>query len=78
VDDAHTTPRTLNLPERLTLVRALNRHGLAGVRLPGITSTSVCLGKQFGCPHLCCTTVPKLAPPAVSQPWDVRPAKHAA
>lgn len=79
MDDAHTRPRTLNLPERIELARALQRHALGHVRLPGLTIDGPpCLGKQFGCGCPDCCTPPKQAPDAVIQPWDPRPARHAA
>lgn len=79
MDDAHTRPRRLNLPERIELARALKRHGLGPVRLPGITiDEPPCLGKQYGCSHACCASTPQPAPDAVIQPWDPRPARRAA
>jgi len=79
MDTAHTLPRTLNLPERIELARALARHGLGHVRLPGLTIDGPpCMGLSHGCICPDCAADPAQAPADVAQPWMPRPARHAA
>lgn len=76
MDDAQTRPRTLDLPDRVRLARALHAHGLGLIRLPGLTSRP-CLGYQHGC--TCgCKAKPDPAPEQPAQPWEPRAAKRAA
>lgn len=72
MDPSRTKPRDLTLPERLHITKALAHHGLAGVRLPGITtSEQVCHGYGHGC-QCGCKARPDQAKPHAPQPWEPR------
>lgn len=76
VDDARTHPRHFTLRDRIHIARALHAHGLGDLRLPGITSGTVCHGKAHGCTCPDCTTTKKVAPPSPAQPWEAKAPRH--
>lgn len=78
MDPSRTQPRAFTLPERTHITRSLVAHGLAGIRLPGITTTGqVCHGYAHGC-GCGCKARPDKAPEQPRQPWEVRPLRKAA
>lgn len=77
MDEAQTQPRDLTLPERVRIARALNDFGLGHVRLPAITADTICHGYRHGCTCGCKVT-PDPAGEQPAQPWEPRPARHAA
>jgi hypothetical protein len=72
-------PRRSSLAELAALARALRKHGLGGLRLPGVTDFErPCHGKANGCACARCAP-PARTPPrpsSIRQPWEPRAPRY--
>ncbi len=70
-------PRRMSLPELAALMRALRKHGLWPLRLPGVTDFErPCHGHANCCRCDECAVRearPQVAEPAPAQPWEPKP-----